>query len=213
MKPASIVICALALVMFTGGGDATAQSSAPAARPIIDEATLEREYDAYRASLAGMKRYRVSYIRIADEAQARDQLAKIRSGADFGRIAREHSTHAESALRDGLLGSFATCRWARDTVAMLDRLAPGQVNPQPVKGTHGWGIYRLEERVALEPLAREAWRKAFLEGSFEPECPWVPPVTIAPSSPKAPSAPTSPVAPAAPKGPPLPDNSPKAPAR
>ncbi|MGE0314828.1 MAG: peptidylprolyl isomerase [Lautropia sp.] len=151
---------------------------------------MRREYAEYRASLAGMKRYTVSYIRIADEADARDALARIRSGADFGRVARERSTHVESAGRDGRLGTFASCRWARDTVAMLDGLDPGRVHPTPVRGTHGWGIYRLDAKAPLEPLSWEAWRTALLAGTFEPECPWVPPVTVSarPASPQGETA-------------------------
>lgn len=183
---ASALALALAIAPALVGPGALAQSSGASTGPIVDEPTLKREYESYRASLAGMKRYGVSYIRVTDEAQARELLAKIRSGADFGRIAREKSTHEESARREGRLGSFATCRWARDTTEMLDRLEPGQINPRPVKGTHGWGIYRLDEVSELEPLAWGAWRKAFLDGSFEPECPWVPPVTIAPKNSQSP---------------------------
>ena len=150
-------------------------------RPLLDDIALRREYDDYRTSLAGMKSYSVSYIRVGKEDDARALLAKLRSGADFGITARSHSTHPESASRSGRLGTFATCRWARDTTAMLDRLEPGQINPQPVKGTHGWGIYRLDAVNATVPLPWDAWRKAFLDGSFKPECPWVPPVTVAPS--------------------------------
>ncbi len=151
-----------------------------AAGPIIDDDTLRKEYDAYRASLAGMRLYRVRYIRVATEDKARDLIARIRSGARFEDLAREHSIHAESAVQGGDLGTHASCRWAKATLEMLDSLRSGQTWPKPVTGTHGWGIYRLESVADIEPRSFPRYRDELLSGRFEPECPWVPPVTVAP---------------------------------
>ncbi len=152
----------------------------PPARPIIDDQTLRREYEAYRASLDGMRLYHVHYIRVATEEKARDLIARIRSGARFESLAREHSTHPESAAKGGDLGTHAGCRWAKATLEMLDALKRGQTFPRPVKGTHGWGIYRLESFSDVQPRSFEQYRNELLSGKFEPECPWVPPVTVAP---------------------------------
>ena len=162
-------------------GDSSASAGRqPQARPIIDDDTLRKEYDAYRASLAGMRLYRVRYIRVATEDKARDLIARIRSGARFEDLAREHSIHAESAAQGGDLGTHASCRWAKATLEMLDSLQRGQTWPKPVKGTHGWGIYRLESVADIEPRSFPRYRNELLSGRFEPECPWVPPVTVAP---------------------------------
>ncbi len=151
------------------------------ARPIIDDETLRKEYRDYRSSLAAMRRYHVRYIRVNTEDEARDLIARIRSGARFEELARRHSTHAESAAAGGDLGTHAGCRWAKATLEMLDSLQRGQTWPKAVKGTHGWGIYRLESVVDIEPRSFEQYRAELLAGSFKPECPWVPPVTVAPS--------------------------------
>jgi hypothetical protein len=166
----------------TGQAPGAVQASPPpaAARPIIDDETLRKEYDAYRASLAGMRLYRVRYIRVATEDKARDLIARIRSGARFEDLAREHSIHAESAVQGGDLGTHASCRWAKATLEMLDSLRSGQTWPKPVTGTHGWGIYRLESVADIEPRPFPRYRDELLSGTFEPECPWVPPVTVAP---------------------------------
>ena len=161
-------------------GAVQASSPPAAARPIIDDQTLRKEYDAYRASLVGMRLYRVRYIRVASEDKARDLIARIRSGARFEDLAREHSIHAESAVQGGDLGTHASCRWAKATLEMLDSLRSGQTWPKPVTGTHGWGIYRLESVADIEPRPFPRYRSELLSGKFEPECPWVPPVTVAP---------------------------------
>ena len=74
--------------------------------------------------------------------------------------------------------SLASDQLRRDTVAMLDGLAPGQIHPQPVKGSNGWGIYRLDSRAAVVPRSFERYRDELLGGHFEPECPWQPPVGV-----------------------------------
>ncbi len=149
----------------------------PPPQPISDE-VIGQEYDAYRQSVKGQKMYTVSYILLSDEAEARQWIARLRSGASFEKAAREHSKHPLSAREGGKLGTFATCRWARDTVQMLDTLKPGQIHAKPVKASAGWSIYRLDAVKPLEPISYAQYKEQLLSGTFKPECPWVPPVTV-----------------------------------
>ena len=149
----------------------------PPPQPISDE-VIGQEYDAYRQSVKGQKMYTVSYILLSDEAEARQWIARLRSGASFEKAAREHSKHPLSAREGGKLGTFATCRWARDTVQMLDTLKPGQIHARPVKASAGWSIYRLDAVKPLEPISYAQYKEQLLSGTFKPECPWVPPVTV-----------------------------------
>lgn len=149
----------------------------PPPQPISDE-VIGQEYDAYRQSVKGQKMYTVSYILLSDEAEARQWIARLRSGASFEKAAREHSRHPLSAREGGKLGTFATCRWAKDTVQMLDTLKPGQIHAKPVKASAGWSIYRLDAVKPLEPISYAQYKEQLLSGTFKPECPWVPPVTV-----------------------------------
>ena len=149
----------------------------PPPQPISDE-VIGQEYDAYRQSVKGQKMYTVSYILLSDEAEARQWIARLRSGASFEKAAREHSKHPLSAKEGGKLGTFATCRWAKDTVQMLDTLKPGQIYTRPVKASAGWSIYRLDAVKPLEPISYARYKEQLLSASFKPECPWVPPVTV-----------------------------------
>lgn len=149
----------------------------PPPQPISDE-VIGQEYDAYRQSVKGQKMYTVSYILLSDEMEARQWIARLRSGASFEKAAREHSRHPLSAKEGGKLGTFATCRWAKDTVQMLDTLKPGQIHARPVKASAGWSIYRLDAVRPLEPISYAQYKEQLLSATFKPECPWVPPVTV-----------------------------------
>ena len=151
---------------------------ASARTAIVDEAVLQQEYAAYRQSLQGQKRFHVHYIRVATEQQARELIGQLRIGAPFAEIARQRSLHAESAARGGDLGVHASCRWSQATLKLLEELRPAQIGERPVKGSNGWGIYRLQSVEAIEPRSFETWRAQLLSGRFEPECPWTPPVTL-----------------------------------
>ena len=169
----AVLLALLAGLPWLAPAPALAQGQA------VDDATLKREYDDYRASLDGMSRYGVHYIVVATEDEARQLINRIRiGGGDFATLARQHSLHQESALKGGDLGAHATCRWARETIAMLDKLEPGQLNPVPVKASKGWGIYRLDSREAIVPRSFERYREELLSGRFDPECPWQPPVSV-----------------------------------
>ena len=149
----------------------------PPPQPISDE-VIGQEYDAYRQSVKGQKMYTVSYILLSDETEARQWTARLRSGASFEKAAREHSKHPLSAKEGGKLGTFATCRWAKDTVQLLDTLKPGQIYARPVKASAGWSIYRLDAVKPLEPISYAQYKEQLLSATFKPECPWVPPVTV-----------------------------------
>lgn len=182
-SPLLAALC-LALPLLTGAApapaataavDNEAQPSRP--QPISDE-VIAQEYDAYRASVKGQKMYTVSYILLADEQDARQWIGKLRLGAPFDQTARTHSKHAASAAEGGRLGPFATCRWSKDTIALLDALKPGQIHGKPVKASAGWGIYRLDAVRPLEPISYAQYKDQLLSGTFQPECPWVPPVSV-----------------------------------
>lgn len=144
----------------------------------ISDAMLKQEYADYRKSVEGMKMYGVSYLLLPTEAEAQTQIARLRSGADFARTAAAHSKHAASAAEGGKLGTFATCRWAKDTLVILDALKPGQIHPKPVKASAGWSVYRLDSVAPLVPVSFENYKAQLLSGSFKAECPWVPPVQV-----------------------------------
>lgn len=194
-SPASrLLLAGLTLPLLLSGGMATAASTsrpvekadpaaisagkeAPKPQPISDE-VIGQEYDAYRASVKGQKMYTVSYMQVADEQDARQWIGRLKMGAPFDRSAREHSKHAPSATQGGRLGPFATCRWSKDTIALLDALKPGQIHGKPVRASSGWSIYRLDAVTPLEPISYAEYKERLLSGTFRPECPWVPPVQV-----------------------------------
>lgn len=79
-------------------------------------------------------------------AQARELVATLRAGADFGALARQVST-AASAENGGDLGWVRTEGLAPELRDQIASLQPGQISP-PIPGPNGVHILQLRDRRA-----------------------------------------------------------------
>ncbi len=86
----------------------------------------------------------------ADEAdaaarkKAEDLLKKIKDGADFAEMAKEHSEDRASGTNGGDLGQFPKGTMVPEFESALENLKPGEVGG-PVKTTFGYHLVKLEE--------------------------------------------------------------------
>ncbi len=91
----------------------------------------------------------------ATEKQARALRNKIAAGADFGRMAVEHSAGAE-ALQGGDLGWHKASELPDSFLAAIKSLKPGQVSPV-IRTAGGFHILQLVDKrdEALNPVAQQ----------------------------------------------------------
>ncbi|MDP3520563.1 MAG: peptidylprolyl isomerase [Hydrogenophaga sp.] len=116
----------------------------------LDAYALE-QYRVNQARYERPAQTRASHILLEDKgtdslAQAKVLVEKLRAGASFAELAKEHSTDPGSAARGGDLGFFAAGAMVRpfeDGVNALEK--PGDIS-EPVKSQFGWHIIRLDER-------------------------------------------------------------------
>ncbi|MBI5362089.1 MAG: peptidylprolyl isomerase [Planctomycetes bacterium] len=84
---------------------------------------------------------RVKAARRADAVRVRELLL---AGADFGQLAQEHSTDAETRARRGKpAGGFDPQGWPGAFLDELEKLAPGAVS-EPLYARGGWWLVRVE---------------------------------------------------------------------
>jgi peptidyl-prolyl cis-trans isomerase D len=127
----------------------------------LDEDELEVEYRARQAALKTEEQRRAKHILIqvpaeADEetvAQAREEaqalLKRVREGADFAELAREHSDDPGSASEGGDLGFFARGVMTPEFEERAFSLEPGEVS-DVVRTPFGFHIIKLLEIRASE---------------------------------------------------------------
>lgn len=91
---------------------------------------------------------RAKAARLADAKRVR---ALLLAGADFGQLAQEHSTDAETRARRGKpAGAFDPQGWPGDFLDELEQLTPGAVSA-PLYARGGWWLVRVE-KVTVTPF-------------------------------------------------------------
>jgi peptidyl-prolyl cis-trans isomerase C len=114
-----------------------------AKNPVTDE-RARAEYDKFKAAASGLE-YRARHILVDSEDQARQLITRIKAGASFEDMAREHSKDPGSGANGGDLDFAQADAYVPEFGNAMKALAKGQMTDAPVKSDFGWHIIRLEE--------------------------------------------------------------------
>ena len=111
--------------------------------PLNDDA-LKKEYERQKAQI-GDKEYKARHILVKEEAEAKQIIAQLRSGALFEKIAAEKSEDQGSKAQGGDLDWSAPGRYVPPFAEALKKLKKGQMTAAPVQTQFGWHVIRLED--------------------------------------------------------------------
>ncbi len=118
------------------------------AEPVTDE-ELRRIYEEM---LVKQKRreFKARHILVKDEATARRLIAELDKGADFAKLAREHSV-GPSGKQGGELGWFSPSQMVKPFADAVAALEKGQYTKEPVQTRFGWHVVQLEDVREIPP--------------------------------------------------------------
>lgn len=88
-----------------------------------------------------MQKIKCSHILVAKQSEALSVMERLGAGEKFGKLAKEVSTDAPSAKRDGNLGYFARGKMVKPFEEAAFKLQVGQVS-DPVKSEYGYHIIK-----------------------------------------------------------------------
>lgn len=121
--------------------------------------TPERLQQAYNVARAqpgfAVEEIRARHILVKTEAEAKEVMAKLAAGADFGALAKELSIDPSAKETDGDLGFFRREAMVEPFAEAAFALEPGQTSREPVQTRFGWHVIRVEERRAAAPSFEE----------------------------------------------------------
>jgi hypothetical protein len=148
--------------LYARAMDAELARETAAQKPVSD-ADVQQYFDSHRERFETPRRVRIWRIVVSDEGLAKKIIAESQGAggpARWSNFAREHSLDAATRLRDGDLGfvrpdgSTETPRVRVDPAlyAAVEKLADGQIVPEPVKGTAGIAV--LWRRGSLPAITR-----------------------------------------------------------
>ena len=113
------------------------------ANPITDDA-LKAEYERIKAQ-AGDKEYHVRHVLVEKEEDAKDIIAKLKSGAKFEDLAKASSKDPGSKDRGGDLEWNTPAGYVKPFSDAMVKLQKGQYTQTPVQTQFGWHVILLED--------------------------------------------------------------------
>ncbi len=113
------------------------------------DAELRAAYLALTQKM-GNKEYHLHHILLDDEAQAKELISKIKSGASFEALAKQYSKDPGSAKNGGDLDWAPLQTYVPEFAQSATRLKPGQITQQPLHTQFGWHIIRVDNTRALK---------------------------------------------------------------
>lgn len=120
----------------------------------VSDADITAEYDKFKA-LAGDKEYHARHILVEKEDDAKEIIAKLKSGSKFEDLAKQ-SKDPGSAANGGDLDWAAPAAYVKPFSDAMIALQKGQVTETPVKTQFGYHIIKLEDvRAAKVPTLEE----------------------------------------------------------
>jgi peptidyl-prolyl cis-trans isomerase D len=130
----------------------------------VSEDDLKAAYADRRDQFQQAERRRLSHILVETEAAARDVLAQLKSGADFGDLARKLSKDSGSAASGGDLGLSSRDLFVAPFAEVAFALQQGAIS-EPVKTEFGFHVIRVD---AIEAARIEAYEsvRASLEADL-----------------------------------------------
>lgn len=121
--------------------------------------TPERLQQAYAVARAqpgfAVEEVRARHILLKTEAEAREVIAALAGGADFGTLAKERSIDPSAPQTEGDLGFFRRETMVEPFAEAAFALEPGQITREPVQTRFGWHVIRVEERRTAAPTLEE----------------------------------------------------------
>jgi len=110
----------------------------------VSDETLRKEYEILKLQMDD-KEYKPRHILVANENEAREIIANLKKGADFGKIAAEKSLDDGSKNNGGELDWSPSASYVRPFAEALEKLEKGKITETPVKTSFGWHVIRLDD--------------------------------------------------------------------
>jgi peptidyl-prolyl cis-trans isomerase C len=126
------------------------------------EAEIRAEFEAQIAS-APLVEYQARHILVSSEEVATKVIAQLKSGSDFGTLAKRLSAHKESAAKGGELGWFGPRDMDPQLTNAVALLKKGEYTTTPVQTQYGWHVIQLQNTRDRTPPAFEDVKERLIQ--------------------------------------------------
>jgi peptidyl-prolyl cis-trans isomerase C len=127
-------------------------SEAGLQRYLEENPVKEEELEpAYKKGVAELPpQYHSSHIQVDNPGTAEELIIKLKGGADFPKLAKQHTLDEKSKPTSGDIGWWTAEDLDPAYAAAVAALEPGGITQTPVKTRSGWHVIRLEAKKAQD---------------------------------------------------------------
>ena len=119
----------------------------------ITDADVRARYDKGVAETPPVNEVHARHILVKTKEEADAIIKQLEGGADFQKLANEHTTDPSGKTSGGDLGYFGPGQMVPEFEKAAMALEPGSYTKEPVQTQFGWHIIKVEDKRAQQPPA------------------------------------------------------------
>ena len=112
----------------------------------ISDSDIKAKYDAEIGKIPATEEIKAAHILVDSEAKAKDIIAKLQAGGDFGKLEAENSADPGNKDKGGDLGWFAKTDMVPEFADAAFKLGKGETSKAPVKTQFGYHVVKVEDK-------------------------------------------------------------------
>jgi peptidyl-prolyl cis-trans isomerase C len=122
----------------------------------ITEAEVRAAYDKQISETPPVNEVKASHILVATKEEAEAIIKQLDEGADFAKLANEHTTDPSGKTTGGDLGYFGPGQMVPEFEQAAFALDVGGYTKEPVQSQFGWHVIRVDDKREKQPPAFDA---------------------------------------------------------
>ena len=112
----------------------------------VTDAAVKAKYEELKTSFKPSEEVHARHILVKTEAEAKDLVATLKKGEDFGKLAAQKSIDPTAKENGGDLGYFAEGDMVPEFGAAVFAAKPNSLIETPIQTPFGWHVIKVEDR-------------------------------------------------------------------
>jgi peptidyl-prolyl cis-trans isomerase C len=112
----------------------------------VTEQAVKERYEQLAKTTPAKEEVSARHILVQTEAQAKEVIAELKKGKDFGEIAKAKSIDPSGKQNGGDLGFFSREEMVPEFSEAAFKLKDGETTAAPVKSQFGWHVIKVDAR-------------------------------------------------------------------
>ena len=122
----------------------------------ITDEEIRARYDKQMADTPPVNEVKARHILVKTKEEAEAIIKQLDGGAEFEKLANEHTTDPSGKTSGGDLGYFAPGQMVPEFEKAAFALEVGDYTKEPVQSQFGWHVIKVEDKRAQQPPAFDA---------------------------------------------------------